>query len=112
MKTKNLPPKKETSTKNGARKIIIVDDHPVMREGLAQLIEHEKDLVIVGQFEEANKAFEGVGRLKPDVAVVDLSLKGSSGLELIKDIKANHPKLLVLVLSMYDEMLYAERVLR
>jgi len=83
-----------------------------MRDGLIQLLEHEKDLAIVGQFEDASHAFEGISQLKPDIAIIDLSLKGSSGLELIKNIKANYPKLIILVLSMYDESLYAERVLR
>ena len=94
------------------RKIMLVDDHPVMREGLAQLINHEPDLSICGQYEDAAKAFEAIESLCPDLAVVDLSLKGSSGLELIKNIRASHPKIRILVLSMHDESLYAERVLR
>ncbi len=110
MKTKTLP--KKASALKAAYKIIIVDDHPILREGLAQLIDQQKDLSICGQFEDASKAFEAINTLKPDLALVDISLKGSSGIELLKNIKANYPKLLVLVLSMHDESLYAERVLR
>src|SRR5690349_22021323 len=109
MKTKT-PPKKINAPK--AHRILIVDDHPILREGLAQLIDQQKDLSICGQFEEAGKAFEAIANLKPDLALVDISLKGSSGVELLKNIKANYPKMLVLVLSMHDEGLYAERVLR
>jgi DNA-binding NarL/FixJ family response regulator len=93
-------------------RIMLVDDHPVMREGLAQLINHESDLSVCGQYEAAAQAFAAIGALAPDLAIIDLSLKGSSGLELVKNIRASHPKLLILVLSMYDESLYAERVLR
>jgi DNA-binding NarL/FixJ family response regulator len=98
--------------KKNVRRIMIVDDHPIMREGLVQLLAQEQDLVVCGQYEEASRAFDAIPALKPDVAIVDLSLKGSNGIELIKNIKANYPKMLVLVLSMYDESLYAERVLR
>ncbi|HWD17770.1 MAG TPA: response regulator transcription factor [Verrucomicrobiae bacterium] len=98
--------------KKGARKVLLLDDHPVMREGLAQLINHEADLEVCGQFEDAAPAFEAVPKLQPDVAIIDLSLKGSSGLELVKNIKANYPKIPLLVLSMHDESLYAERALR
>ncbi len=93
-------------------KILIVDDHPILREGLAQLINQEKDLRICGQFEEASKAFDSIASLKPDLALVDISLKGSSGIELLKNIRTNYSKMFVLVLSMHDESLYAERVLR
>jgi DNA-binding NarL/FixJ family response regulator len=94
------------------RRVLIVEDHPIMRSGLAQLLAQEKDLMICGQFEDASTAFGAIQNLKPDIAIVDLSLKSSSGLELIKSIKATYPKLMILVLSMYDESLYAERVLR
>jgi DNA-binding NarL/FixJ family response regulator len=102
----------DTTASNHVRKIMLVDDHPVMREGLAQLITHEPDLRICGQFEDAARAFEAVPALRPDLAIVDLALKGSGGLELVKNIRANYPGLLVLVLSMHEESLYAERVLR
>jgi|SRR5581483_6159497 len=110
----NSPAKKPdiAPEKKGARSVMLLDDHPVMREGLAQLINHEPDLQVCGQFEDAAPAFEAVPKLNPDVAIIDLSLKGSSGLELVKNIKANYPKIPLLVLSMHDESLYAERALR
>jgi DNA-binding NarL/FixJ family response regulator len=109
-----LAPKKmgSTAAAGKGRRIMLVDDHPVMREGLAQLINHESDLSICGQYEDAAQAFAAVATLCPDLAIIDLSLKGSSGLELVKNIRASHPKIRILVLSMYDESLYAERVLR
>jgi DNA-binding NarL/FixJ family response regulator len=91
---------------------MLLDDHPVMREGLAQLINHEQDLDVCGQFEDAAPAFEAIPKLNPEIVIIDLSLKGSSGLELVKNIKANYPKIPLLVLSMHDESLYAERALR
>jgi len=113
-KTKTLLPRKnEPFNKKPARAIMIVDDHPVMREGLIQLLAQEEDLRICGQHEEASRAFEAIGHLKPDVVLVDLALKGGSGgLELIKNVKANYPKVLLLVLSMHEESTYAERALR
>jgi len=93
-------------------KILIVDDHPIVRQGLTELIEHEKDLEVCGQAENAHQAIQVLKELKPDMAIVDISLKETSGLELIKDIKAQYPNLLVLALSMHDESLYAERALR
>ena len=108
MQTKASP----TPRKNGKARVLLIDDHTILRQGLAQLINQEPDLVVCGEAEEAPKGFELVGTLKPDVAVVDLSLKGGNGLELIKNIKASHAALPILVLSMHDESLYAERVLR
>jgi len=93
-------------------RVLLVDDHPILRKGLAELINQEVDLTVCGEAEEAPKAFEAVGVLNPDVAVVDISLKGGNGLELIKNIKARYPDLPLLVLSMHDETLYAERALR
>jgi len=98
-------------TKNKAR-VLVVDDHPIVRQGLVQLINQEADLVVCGDAENAHKAIEAIKLLKPDVAVVDISLKSINGLELIKNIKVDHPKLPILVLSMHDEGLYAERALR
>ena len=93
-------------------KILIVDDHPLVREGLADLVNKEKDLVVCGQAEDAYQAIEAIRELKPDMAIVDISLKEKSGLELIKDIKIQHPGLPVLTLSMHEESVYAERALR
>ncbi|MHC4604883.1 MAG: response regulator, partial [Planctomycetota bacterium] len=93
-------------------RILIVDDHPIVRQGLTELINHEKDLEVCGQAENAHQAIQVLKELKPDMAIVDISLKETSGLELIKDIKSQYPNLLVLALSMHDESLYAERALR
>ncbi len=93
-------------------RLFIVDDHPMLRQGLAQLINNEPDLIVCGEAEDAARALDAINALKPDLALVDISLTGRNGLELIKDIQAMHPGLPVLVLSMHDESLYAERVLR
>jgi DNA-binding NarL/FixJ family response regulator len=109
-----LSPNKNKTSPSVAReyRIMMVDDHPVLREGLAKLIDHESDLTICGQYEDATRAFAAIPTLRPDLAIIDLSLKESSGLELIKNSRASYPSLIILVLSMYDESLYAERVLR
>lgn len=96
----------------GRKRILIVDDHPMMREGLAQLIEHEPDLLTGGQAENATQALSALSKQLPDLILVDISLPDRSGLELIKDIHTIHPNLPILVVSMHDEALYAERVLR
>jgi len=93
-------------------KIVIVDDHPIVRQGLANLINQEKDLEVCAQAEDAHQAMESIKSLKPDMAIVDISLKETGGIELVKDIKNHFPNLFVLVLSMHDEFLYAERALR
>jgi len=89
-----------------------VDDHPIVRQGLAELIDPEPDLEICGEAEDAAGALRTIEESGPDLAVVDISLKDSSGIELIKDLKVRFPDLVVLVLSMHDESFYAERVLR
>ena len=94
------------------KRILIVDDHPMMRQGLAQLIGVEPDMVICGEAENAEGALDSIGALKPDLVLADISLPGKNGLELIKDFQAIQPGLPVLVISMHDESLYAERVLR
>lgn len=94
------------------KRIVIVDDHPMMREGLAQLIEHESDLAVDAQADSAGEALRFIEKAAPDLLVVDISLPDKSGLELIKDILVLHPRLPILVISMHDESLYAERVLR
>ena len=95
-----------------AKQVLIVDDHPMMREGLAQLINREKDLAVAGEADSAARAVEQAAQLKPDLVIVDITLPGRSGLELIRDLHAVHPEALVLVVSMHEESLYAERVLR
>ncbi len=92
--------------------VFLVDDHPVVREGIGRLIDREPDLSICGEAEDVPGALDGIERTRPDVVIVDLSLKGSSGLDLIVDIRARWPEMQVLVLSMFDETYYAERVLR
>jgi len=84
----------------------------MMREGLAQLINREKDLVVAGEADSAAGAVEQTAQLKPDLVIVDITLPGRSGLDLIRDLHAVHPAALVLVVSMHEESLYAERVLR
>jgi DNA-binding NarL/FixJ family response regulator len=93
-------------------RILLVDDHPVMREGFAQLINLEPDLEVCAQASEAAEAMTLVLQLQPDIAVVDITLKGTNGIELIKHLRAAHRDLPVLSLSMHDESLYAERALR
>jgi DNA-binding NarL/FixJ family response regulator len=93
-------------------KILIVDDHPMMREGLAQLIAHQADMTVCGEAGDAKDALEKVRLLKPNLVLADITLPGRNGLELIKDIQALEPGVAVLVISMHDEAFYAERVLR
>jgi DNA-binding NarL/FixJ family response regulator len=94
------------------KRIFIVDDHPIMRQGLAQLINHEPDLEMVGEAADARAALTGVLETKPDLVIIDISLPGKNGLELIKDLKASSDGVVMLVHSMHDESLYVERVLR
>lgn len=103
--------KKKTPSAKATR-ILLVDDHPMMREGLRQIIGTESDLAVCGEAENAFQALELVAKLKPNLVLTDITLPDKSGLELIKDIQATNPKMLVLVISMHDENLYAERVLR
>jgi DNA-binding NarL/FixJ family response regulator len=93
-------------------KIFLVDDHPLVREWLTNLIHQQPDLAVCGEAETAAEALEAISRLKPEVAIVDISLKSGSGIELIKNLKALQPRVAVIVLSMHDEDLYAERALR
>lgn len=104
--------KKKEKTTGKRKRILIVDDHPMMRQGLAQLINSEPDLSVCCEADNARQAFETMVQNKPDLALVDISLPDRNGIELIKDIRALHPDLPVLVVSMHDESLYAERVLR
>jgi DNA-binding NarL/FixJ family response regulator len=93
-------------------RIVLVDDHPLVRERLAEIINREPDLIVCGEAEERHAALAAVTAQKPDLAIIDLTLKNSDGLELIKDIHSRWPKVLMLVVSMHDESLYAERVIR
>jgi DNA-binding NarL/FixJ family response regulator len=104
--------KNASQTAKAKKRVLIVDDHPMMREGLAQLVNHEPDLRVSGQAETAAQALAAIAQDRPDLILLDISLPGRSGLELIKDLQSLHPGLPVLVISMHDEALYAERVLR
>ncbi len=95
-----------------AKRILVIDDHPMMRNGLAQLIDNEGDLKVCAEAESAGQAIELVAKQKFDLALCDISLPDKNGLELIKDLRALNPQLPILVVSMHDEMIYAERVLR
>jgi DNA-binding NarL/FixJ family response regulator len=94
------------------KKIIIVDDHPLMRKGLALTLDMEADLEVCGQAESAEEAMTMVEQEQPDIAVVDISLPGMSGLELIKHMQVLAPDVRILVVSRHDESLYAERAIR
>ena len=97
----------------GARaKILIVDDHPLVREWLSTLIAQQEDLTVCGEAEDTARALEVIASARPDLAVVDIGLKGSSGIELIKEIKARYPGVGILVLSMHEEASHAERAVR
>ncbi|MGA2645776.1 MAG: response regulator transcription factor [Candidatus Sulfotelmatobacter sp.] len=94
------------------KRILVVDDHPIVRQGLALLINREPDLVVCGEAEEAMGAMHVLASARPDVLIVDISLNGPDGLDLLKTIRTTHPTLPVLILSMHDESIYAERALR
>jgi DNA-binding NarL/FixJ family response regulator len=93
-------------------RVLIVDDHPMTRAGLVHVINHEPDLVVCAEAENGFDALDAVNACEPDLVLADITLPGKSGLELVKDIKAIRPGLPILVISMHDESLYAERVLR
>jgi len=107
MKRKIHPP-----TPPQRKRILVVDDHPLMREGVAQWIQREPEFEICGQAESAAQALALAAKLKPDLVLTDIALPGRDGLELIKDLRAFQPDLPVLVLSMHEESLYAGRALR
>lgn len=93
-------------------RVLVVDDHPIVRQGLSQLINQEPDLMVCGQAEDARTALDAIDPSQPDILIVDVSLDGPDGIELLKTIRANDSRLPVLILSMHDESLYAERALR
>jgi DNA-binding NarL/FixJ family response regulator len=97
---------------NHKKRVLIVDDHPLFRQGITQFINREADLGVIGEAESSDQALQAIQDLKPDMLTLDISLKDSNGIDLIKSIKAQYEELPILVLSMHDETLYAERVLR
>jgi len=103
----NLPP--ALTKKN---RVLVVDDHPIVRQGLSLLINREADLMVCGEAEDARMAMQAIITARPDILVVDISLNGPDGLDLLKDVRTRYPELPVLILSMHDESIYAERALR
>ena len=93
-------------------RILVVDDHAVVREGLSRLINREADMVVCGEAQDGPSALKSINTSKPDLAIVDISLASSSGLDVTKAIKAQQPEIIILVLSMHEELLFAERALR
>lgn len=100
------------ASKTAKYRILIVDDHPIVRQGLTEMINHQRDLAVCGAAEDAHRGLDLLQTTRPDLVIVDISLKGSNGLELLKNIRVRYPKTRVLVLSMHDEALYAVRALR
>jgi DNA-binding NarL/FixJ family response regulator len=102
----------ETQTLVAKSKVFIVDDHPIVRQGLALLINRETDLTVSGDAEDAGTALQRIEAMQPDIVLVDISLNGPDGLDLLKSIRTQNHRLPVLILSMLDETMYAERALR
>ena len=94
------------------KRILLVDDHPIFRHGLEDLLKQQEDLTICGHADSAPAALEGMRNLRPDLAIVDVSINGANGIELVRQMKAELPHLPILVLSMHDESLYALRALK
>lgn len=102
----------EQPHRTGRQTVFVVDDHPLLRQGLALLINQQQDLEVCGEAEEAQAAMQAIAKKTPDILIVDISLNGPDGLDLLKSIRASYPNLPVLILSMHDEAIYAERALR
>src|SRR5437868_14126084 len=103
---------KPNPVKDNRTRILLVDDHAVVRYGIAQLINRQSDMVVCGEEEDAANALTAIDKLRPDLVIADISLKDSSGLELMRNIKAQYSKLPVLVVSAHDESIYAEIAFR
>ena len=102
----------EQGRQTGKHRVLLVDDHPIVRGGLARIIDNEADMLVCGEADDADSALRAIQQLGPDLVIVDLSLGGSDGLELVKQIHTRWPDTRMLVLSMHSEWLYAERSLR
>jgi DNA-binding NarL/FixJ family response regulator len=105
-------PGQSGAPKDARKRILLVDDHAVVRFGITQLINRQSDLVVCGEEEDASKALDAISSMKPDLVIADISLKDSSGLELMRNIKAQFPRLPILVVSVHDESIYAELAFR
>ena len=92
--------------------VFIVDDHPLVREGLTNLINGQNDLIVCGEAKDSAQAIKGIAKARPDVALIDISLENESGLELVKQLGSQFPQVALIILSMHDEALFAERALR
>jgi DNA-binding NarL/FixJ family response regulator len=103
---------RKTSEDSARTRIFLVDDHPLVREGLANLINQQDDLAVCGEAEDSAGAMAGIAESQPNVALIDISLKNESGLELVKKLEERFPLVALIVLSMHEEALYAERSLR
>jgi DNA-binding NarL/FixJ family response regulator len=108
-KGRDIPPPPSVSTKT---RVLIVDDHPLLRKGLGELINQQPDMMMCGEADDAPEAMTAITTIHPDLVIVDISLKSQNGVELIKNIKAVAPEVQILVLSMHDESVYALRVLK
>ncbi len=100
------------TTRVRRKTVFVVDDHPLLRQGLALMINREQDLVVCGEAEEAQAAMKAIAAKRPDILIADISLNGPDGLDLLKNLRTLYPDLPVLILSMHDESIYAERALR
>ncbi|MFZ0746001.1 MAG: response regulator transcription factor [Terracidiphilus sp.] len=105
-------PKAPNMVRDRKKTVFVVDDHPLLRQGLAMLINREPDLMVCGEAEEAPAAMKAIAANRPDILIVDISLNGPDGLDLLKNLRTLYPELPVLILSMHDESIYAERALR
>lgn len=109
--TKTTASTSGVATKRRPRRVLIVDDHPIVRQGLRRLIDQEEDLDVCAEAETVREARAAIREHRPDAIIVDISLKQGDGLELVRDVRAQYPTLPILVLSMHDETIYAERML-
>jgi DNA-binding NarL/FixJ family response regulator len=103
---------RRSSTEDSKYRILLVDDHPMMREGVRQRISRETDLAVCAEASSAAEALDAITKHHPDMVIADVAMAGKNGIELVKDLKVRHPRMPVIVLSVYDESLYAERALR
>jgi DNA-binding NarL/FixJ family response regulator len=107
-----MNPTSHSGTVARKSRVFIVDDHPLVREGLTNLINGQDDLIVCGEAKDSAQAINGIVKARPDVALIDISLENESGLELVKQLRSQFPQVSLIILSMHDEALYAERALR